>query len=170
MVTAEKQFDTQCPMPKDISEGFYERFNRFLDDSADDIKGYFREMLTFKRCVFSLEFGRTVRIAKLMERYLKENGYFVWNDLEFVEKGDENEELFPQELFDEYPDESMVACMMFVSYREDFVHVAQIVENSIYFCGDHDNCDPRGILRGLLYGYGVRNIVGFVEQQGHKGA
>ena len=101
-----------------------------------------------------------------MEKYLKKNGYFVWNDIEFVEKGDEKEEFFPQELFDQHPDEPMIACMMFVSYREDFVHVAQIVESSIYFCADHDNCDPRGILRGLLYGYGVWNIIGFMEQQG----
>ena len=166
MVTAERDFNNPIPMPKDISEDFYERFNRFLNDSADDIRGYFNELLTFKRCAFSLEFGCPARIAQEMEKFLKENRYFVWNDMEFVEKGDENEEYFDQELFDQYPDEPMVACMMFVSYREDFVHVAQIVENSIYFCADHDNCDPRGILRGLLYGYGVENIVGFFELRG----
>ena len=63
MVTAERDFDNPIPMPKDISEGFYERFNAFLDDSEDDIKGYFTELLLFKRCVFSLELGRSARIV-----------------------------------------------------------------------------------------------------------
>ena len=165
MVTAERHFDIVIPMPKDISKGFYQRFNAFLDYSEDDIKRYFNELLTFKRCVFSMEFGCPARIAQQMEKYLKENGYFVWNDMEFVEKGDENEEYFPQELFDQYPDEPIVACMMFVSYREDFVHVAQIVENSIYFCGDHDNCDPRGILRGCSMGMGFGISLGLLNSR-----
>jgi len=56
-------------MPLDISKGFCERFNAFLDESVDDIKEYFSVLLTFKRWVFSMEFGNPVRIAKQMERF-----------------------------------------------------------------------------------------------------
>ena len=70
MVTAEREFDEPIPMPKDISKGFYKRFSAFLNDSEDDIKGYFNELLTFKRCVFSLEFGCPVSIASQMEKFI----------------------------------------------------------------------------------------------------
>ena len=40
MVTAEKQFDIQIHLPRDITEGFYERFSDFLYDGEDEIKRY----------------------------------------------------------------------------------------------------------------------------------
>ena len=57
MNTGEKHFDIPIQMPKDISKEFYNHFKDFLDDSEDDIQGYFRELLTFKRCVFQRSVG-----------------------------------------------------------------------------------------------------------------
>lgn len=157
-------FDVSIELPKDISDDFSERFEGFLDEDSNQIRSYFSELLSFKRAAFSLEIAAPIRVMSEIVKYLDECQYLTYNQLDFVERGDENIDYYPQELFDEYPNEIMGASLLYVSLREEFIHLAKLIENVPLSCHAHDCCDPRAALRGLLYGYSVKSIIGFIEQ------
>ena len=70
----------------------------------------------------------------------------------------------PQELFDENPSDILVATVIYISLRKEFIHLAEIAEKSPLCCGLHEDCDPKSALKGLLFGYQVKNIIGFIAQ------
>ena len=161
----EMRFDKVIPLPEDISKEFHNNFKEFLDEGKESIYSYFKELLTFKRCVFSLEIGAPVRVIHEIDKFLQKNGYITYNDIDIVEKGDENKDYFPQELFEKYPNEIMGATLLYISYRDEFIHLAKLAENAPLSCNVHENCYPRAALRGLLYGYSIQNIINFIEQE-----
>ena len=77
-------------IPKDISLEFKYQFHKFIDPE-EDIYMYFKELLSLKRAAFSLEIAAPVRIIQQIEQLIKENGFFIFNDMDFVDKGDESE-------------------------------------------------------------------------------
>ncbi len=160
----EMEYDMDVELPQDISDDFFEKFKLFLDEDLNQIKSYFSELLSFKRATFSLEIAAPIKVISEIEKYLVEHQYSTYNQVDFVERGDENIDCFPQEMFDEYPNEIMGATLLYVSFKEEFIHLAELVENVPLSCDIHDGCDPRGALRGLLYGYNIKNIIGFIEQ------
>ena len=160
----EIEYDMSIELPQDISDDFFERFKGFLDEDLDQIRSYFSELLSFKRATFSLEIAAPIEVISEIEKYLNEYQYLTYNQVHFVEKGDENIDHYPQELFDEYPNETMGAALLYVSHREEFIHLAELVESVPLACDIHNGCDPRAALRGLLYGYDIKNIIGFIEQ------
>lgn len=166
----EMEYDMNIELPQDISDDFFERFKGFLDEDLDQIRSYFSELLSFKRAAFSLEIAAPIRVISEIEKYLVEHQYLTYNQVDFVERGDENIDYFPQEMFDEYPNEIMGATLLYVSYREEFIHLAGLVESVPLSCHIHDGCDPRAGLRGLLYGYDIKNIIGFIEQTNDNSA
>lgn len=160
----EVEYDMSVELPQDISDDFFERFGNFLDEDLNQIESYFSELLSMKRAAFSLEIAAPIGVISEIEKYLNEHQYSTYNQVDLVEKGDENRDYYPQELFDEYPNEIMGATLLYVSYREEFIHLARVAENVPLSCSIHNGCDPRAALRGLLYGYDINNIVGFIEQ------
>jgi hypothetical protein len=167
-IEGEAEFDLNIELPQDLSDDFFEKFKGFLDEELNQIKSYFSQLLSFKRAAFSLEIAAPIRVLYEIEKYLDEYQYLTYNQVDLVEKGDENKDLYPQELFDEYPTEIMGATLLYVSLREEFIHLAELVENVPLSCDIHDDCSPRAALRGLLYGYDIKNIVGFIEQENHQ--
>lgn len=151
-------------LPQNVSISLYDKFKEFLDEDLEQIKSYFNELLTYKRAVISLEIAAPISVLYEIEKYLNENQYLTYNQINFVTKGDENKEFFPQELFDKYPDKIMGSTILFISYRNEFIHLAELVENVPLSCDIHEDCDPRAALRGLIYGYHINNIIGFIQQ------
>jgi len=68
------------------------------------------------------------------------------------------------ELFNEFPNEIMGASLIYISLRPEFIHIARIIENFPTGCFEHNNCDTRAAVKGLLLGYNVKNIIGFIQQ------
>lgn len=160
----EREFDMNIELPQDISDDFFERFGCFLDEDLSQIRSYFSELLSFKRAAFSLEIAAPIRVISEIEKNLNEHQYSTYNQLDLVEKGDENKDYYPQGLFDEYPNEIMGATLLCVSYREEFIHLTELAGSDSLSGDVHIDCDSRHALRGLLYGYDIKNIVGFIEQ------
>ena len=159
----EVYFSQTIKAPKDVSEDFFDRFGEFLDETKSQIKSCFSELLSFKRAVFSLEIAAPIKQLHEIERFLKKHGYQTWNKIDGVEKNDENREFFPQELFNRYPNEIMGASLLFISCRTEFIYLAKLAEH--ISCSIPERGDPRAAFRGLLYGYCIQNIIGFIEQK-----
>jgi hypothetical protein len=160
----EVNFHNEILVPEDISNELYDKFKEFFDENQKNFNSYFCELLSFKRCAFSLEIAAPIKVIHEIDKFLKQNGYITYNDINFVEKGDENMDVFPQDLFEKYPNEVMGATSLYISYRHEFVHLAKIVENVPLECDQHEQCDPRAALKGLLYGYSIPNIINFIDQ------
>ncbi len=163
-MNGENEFNIEINPPKDISDLFYNKFYEFLDEDMEQIKSYFSELLLFKRSVFSLEIAAPIKVIHEIEKFLNDNRYLTYNQFDFVTKGDENIDFFPQDLFDKYPNEIMGATVLYISLRNEFIHLAELVENIPLSCDLHKGCDPRAALKGLLLGYQIKNIIGFIEQ------
>lgn len=159
----EREFEMIVELPQDVSVDFYKRFGRFLDEDLSQLRSLFCELLSLERVAFSLEIVAPEGVISDIEEYLNEHQYSTYCLLESFEKGDESNDYYPQELYDEFPNETIVWALTYVSTREEFVHLAELAEG--LSCDVHEDCDPRAALRGLLYGYSIKNILGFIEQE-----
>ena len=160
----EYKFDIEINLPKDISEDFYQEYGEFIDESLKQIQSYFSELLSLNRYIFSLEIAAPMKVLYEIERYLNNYQYLTYNQIDLAEEGDENKDFIPQELFEKHPDEFIGVSILYISFREEFIHLAKLIENFPFSCDEHEICDTRAMLRGLLYGYNIKNIIGFIEQ------
>jgi hypothetical protein len=160
----ERTFDNPITLPKDISVDFYNKFQKFIDEDLHNVQNYFKELLTFKRSLFSIEIGAPIKILNDIEIFLRQHGYIVYNQIDIVHR-DENDDFIDQNLFNEYPNEQIGATMIYVSYRNEFIHIAKILENIPFSCIEHEDCEPYHTLKGLLHGYSIPNIINFIDKR-----
>ena len=160
----ERKFRMNFKLPEDISEIFYKKYNEFLSENKDQIKFYFSELLEMKRPLFSIELAAPIKIIQDMENLLIEKRYHIYNKIKLFHEEDKNYENYPQEVFDKYPNEVIVNSIIYISLRSEFIHLAELVENTTFSCDIHDICDARATLKGLIHGYQIKNIIGFIEQ------
>ena len=152
---------------KDEWRSIYEDCYEFALPQRNLYSGYYEGKVAGKgkmaRVFDSTAIHATQRFANRLQAGLFPP-YKQWCRLEPGSAIPEDDKETAQELFDEYPNEIMGATLLYVSLREEFIHLAELVENVPLSCHYHDRCDPRAALRGLLYGYDIRSIIGFIEQ------
>lgn len=163
---AEVEFDVNESSVPNVSSEFYQMVNEFIDETEEEIRTFFDELFTYQRPAFMVEIGAPVSVLIDLELFMQKKGYFIYDEIQIVEKGDENKEYLDQELFEKYPGQQIGASTLFVTLRPEFMHLAKISETIPWGCGEHfpPVCDPRAALRGLLFGYNVKNIIGFVSR------
>ena len=160
----ERVFTQIPPVPQDISQDLLDHYREILGIEERSLRNLFQELLSFKRAVFSFEICGPVETLYEIDRYLKDNDYLTYCQIEHVEEGDENCEYLPEDLFSRYPGKTLGAALICISLREEFIHLIKMAEEYPLACNDHEICDPRAALRGLLYGYALKNIIGFIEE------
>ena len=145
----EREFDIKIQIPTDVSKELFELTADFISENDKEVSNLFNELLTFKRAAFMIEIASPIRVVAAVDELLLGAGYQVFISMDF-EPVDE----IKNDLEKEYPDEVIIAAAVYVSVHEAFLEVARMADAGVMYPA----------LSGLLFGYQVKNIIGFLEQ------
>ncbi len=141
----------QIELPKDVSDEFYEIVKDCDVGDIEEISNYFKELLSLERAACMVEIHGPIEVAHKAEYLLRENGYHVYSSMYF---GLDFDDGFKAQT----PGNPEPMISMYISLHEAFIEVAYLIE------GMRWSIDLRDALYGLLFGYSVKNIIGYLEQ------
>jgi len=150
----EVEFHDPVHIPANVSEDLLQLASEFISDYEEQVSNLFTELLEMRRAVLMIEVASPIRTVKGLDDLLRTAGYEVFISMDFEPVDEVNEELE-----EKYPDEVIVAAAVYVSLHEAFLDVARLADAGVCY---QVSC-------GLLFGYRVKNIIGFIGQGGIEG-
>lgn len=150
----EIEFEGPVDIAGDVSNDFHDIAGEFISDYEEQVSNLFTELLEMRRTVLIIEVASPIRIVKGVDDLLRNAGYEVFVSMDF-EPVDE----LKVELEEKYPDKVIVAAAVYVSLHEAFLDVARLADAGVCYQA----------LCGLMFGYRVKNIIGFIGQGGIEG-
>ena len=145
----EREFTNVVRVPDDVSDGLFHILSGFTDEDRNSVANYFSELRSFKRAGFKIEIAAPIVAIHQAEAMLTNADYSIFVSMDF--------DLFDEdrlELMKDYPEDQIVSACLYVSLHDEFIEVAKLIDVGIH---------PQ-VLSGLLYGYKIQNIIGFLDQ------
>ncbi len=146
----EREFNIKIEIPTDVSKELNELTADFISENDKEVSNLFNELLSIKRAAFMIEIASPIRVVKAVDELLRGAGYQVFISMDF-EPVDE----IKNDLEKEYPDDVIIAAAVYVSLHEAFIEIARLADAGVMY----------PVLSGLMFGYRVKNIIGFLEQK-----
>jgi len=143
----EKEFLLEIEMPENVALEFHQLFDEEEVEERKVVLNLFDELLSLKRAACMIEVFAPIEKVHRAEYMLREKGYHVLSSVYFgldIEDGFKSQE----------PGQPDPMTSMYISLHPDFIEVAELIEAGV--CRD--------ALCGLLFGFRVKNIIGYFDQ------
>ena len=145
----ECDFDLKMEIPENLSIQLYQVCGEFISENEESINILFEELLQLERAAFMVEIAAPIKIIYQVETLLIDAGYQTLLSIGF----DVCEDI-KFDLQQKYPHDIIVAACVYISLHDCFIKVAELLVAGIQY----------PTISGLLFGYQVKNIIGFNEQ------
>ena len=143
----EKEFPLEIEIPENIALDFYQIFEEDEVEEEEEVMNLFGELLSLKRAACMIEVYSPIEKVHRAEYLLRGKGYHVLSSVYF---GLDSEDGFKSQ----EPGHPDPLTSMYISLHPDFIEVAKLIEAGV--CRD--------ALCGLLFGFQVKNIIGYFDQ------